>query len=98
MADDRPEHMYKVRNAHRLIAIGTSKRKACKALGVNGVTLNRLLREYAERRKAGTLFTDIDKVSEADLYNHTFQMKFIGDRQRKDGVKIGPSSTDNSDG
>ena len=49
------------------------------------------------RRKAGALFTDLDRVSEADLYDHTFQMKFISDRQNKEGVKIGPSSTDNPD-
>ena len=98
MPNLRDPHLNKVRQAPRLVVIGMSKRKVSKQLKVNGHNLNRLLREYAERRTAGTLFEDLDRVSEADLYNHTFQMKFISDRQNKEGLKIGPSSTDSVDG
>ena len=82
MTDNRDKHMYRLRNAHRLITIGVSKRKACKELGINCTILNRLLKEYQVRRKAGTLFVDIERVEEADLYTHTFQMKIINDRQK----------------
>ena len=80
-------HLYQVREAHRLLAIGTSKRKACKQLKITGVTLNRLLKEYWERHKAGTLFEDVDRVSEADMYDHTFQMQMLADRRNKEGLK-----------
>ena len=98
MASPYDPHLYKVREAHRLLAIGMSKRKACKALKITGVTLNRLLKEYWERRKAGTLFTDVDRVSEADLYNHTFQMQTIADRPKAERSELEPPSTDNPDG
>ena len=98
MPNLRDPHLNKVREAHRLVVIGMSKRKVSKQLKVSGHTLNRLLAEYAERRKAGTLFTDLDRVSEADLYTHTFQMQILSDRRNKEGVKIWPSSKDSPDG
>ena len=91
-------HLQKVREAHRLSVIGMSKRKAAKQLKVSGHTINRLLREYAERRKAGTLFLDLDKVSETDMYDHTFQMKMIGDRARERVSKTPSPSTDDING
>ena len=80
-------HLQLVREAHRLVVTGISKRKASKQLKVSGHTLNKLLHEYAERRKAGTLFTDMDRVSETDMYDHTFQMKMLADRRNKEGLK-----------
>ena len=98
MTDIRDPHLRLVREAQRLVVTGTAKREACKRLRIGGVRLNRLLKEYQERRKAGTLFVDIERVEETDLYDHTFQMKMIGDRRNKEGVKIGSPSKDNPDG
>ena len=62
-------------------------RARARARKVTGVTLNRLLKEYGERRKAGTLFEDVDRVSEADMYDHTFQMQMLADRRKTEGLK-----------
>ncbi len=98
MPDIRDPHLRLVREAQRLVVTGTAKREACKILKVGGVRLNKLLQEYQDRRKARTLFEDIDRVSETDIYDHTFQMKMLADRRNKKGLKIGSPSTDNPDG
>ena len=87
MTDIRDPHLRLVREAQRLVVTGTAKREACKRLRIGGVQLNRLLKEYQERRKAGTLFTDLDRVNEADMYDHTFQMQMLADRRGKEGLK-----------
>lgn len=66
----RDPHLQQVRTAHALRTRGMSAKQIADVLGVSAPTASKRLAEYDERRKAGTLFTDIDRVVEADLYNH----------------------------
>ena len=65
----RDPHLQRVRRA---FALNTrlGNRRAAKEMGVKAPEFKQLLDEYWKRRKARTLFVDIEDTTEADMYNH----------------------------
>jgi transposase len=61
-------HLALIRRAHALTVKGGSLREVAKHLGVSKSSIQNYLKEYHERRKAGTLFEDLNR--EIDIYAH----------------------------
>lgn len=53
-------HLYKVRNAKRLRTIGKTWAETAEGVGVSIPTARKMVDEYWERHKAGTLFEDLE--------------------------------------
>ncbi len=63
-------HLVEVRRIHALKVRGMSNRQIAKDMKISAPTVATRLEEYETRRKARTLFEDIDRVTEADMYSH----------------------------
>ena len=64
----RDAHLEQVRRAKSLRVMGNSWSETAKALGLTVSTARNRVAEYEERRRNGTLFTDIDSTMGRDVW------------------------------